>query len=155
MMITLPIWGFILVAAIMAYAGLSIGALLNAAKCPCLKIASGMKTVYICSPLAGDIPGNVQKAKGYCRDAIKEGVIPIAPHVYFTEFLDDMVTEERDAGRAMGADLLRHCDEIWVFGNRVTEGMRSEIQRAHELGIDIVRMSVDSSSENQFGGKQE
>lgn len=36
--------------------------------------------VYICSPYAGDIAGNVDAARRYSRFAVDKGYIPIAPH---------------------------------------------------------------------------
>lgn len=97
-----------------------------------------MKTVYICSPLRGDIEQNVEAAKRYCREAVMKGVLPIAPHVYFTQFLDDTVPEERAAGMTMGLEMLRHCDEMWVYGEP-TEGMQAEIAEAGRLGMPVTR----------------
>ena len=37
--------------------------------------------VYICSPFAGDIEGNIANAKRYCRFAVDSGYIPIAVHL--------------------------------------------------------------------------
>ena len=37
--------------------------------------------VYICSPFAGDIEGNVKRARLYCRFAVDKGYIPIAVHL--------------------------------------------------------------------------
>lgn len=56
------------------------------------------RLIYICSPLRGDIEKNIQKAQGYCREAVDlwPDVIPIAPHVYCTQFLDDTIPQERD-----------------------------------------------------------
>ena len=49
-----------------------------------------MKKIFICSALRGGLKTNITKAEEYCRWAmITHGVLPIAPHVYFTRFLDD------------------------------------------------------------------
>ena len=42
-----------------------------------------MKLVYIASPYAGDIPNNVERAKEYCKQALEQGVIPVAPHLLY------------------------------------------------------------------------
>lgn len=97
-----------------------------------------MKVVYICSPLHGDIERNVEKAKFYCKIAIENGAVPIAPHVYLTQFLNDDNSTQRAAGIAMGAELLKRCDELWAFGNKITEGMASEIEIAKQLKIPII-----------------
>lgn len=92
-----------------------------------------MKKVYICSPLKGDIQGNIEKARKYCRDALlNDGCIPIAPHAYFTQFLDDTNAIERVIGMECGIELLDMCDELWVFGSTISEGMRAEIDYFEE-----------------------
>lgn len=57
-----------------------------------------MKMTYICSPCRGDYEKNIIKAQEYCREALLEGLLPIAPHVYFTQFVDDEKPEERERG---------------------------------------------------------
>ena len=86
-----------------------------------------MKIVYICSPLKGDMKGNIERAKGYCREALFSGYIPIAPHIYFTQFLDDTNEIERLIGMKCGIELLVLCDELWVYG-KPSEGMKEEIK---------------------------
>ncbi len=93
-----------------------------------------MKKVYICAPLGGDAGGNIERAKRYARYALKCGAAPVVPHFYAL-CLDDGVPEEREAGMAAGLSLLWFCDELWVFGDRVTEGMASEIQFGQSLNI--------------------
>ena len=98
------------------------------------------KLVYICSPCRGDIEKNIEKAQRYCREAVElwDDVIPIAPHVYFTQFLDDTKPEERAAGMDMGLSLLAMCDELWVYGiENPSEGMRNEIEYAKQHQIPI------------------
>lgn len=85
-----------------------------------------MKLVYICSPLKGDMQGNIEKARGYCREAILQGYIPIAPHIYFTQFLDDTNETERLLGMKCGIELLPMCDELWVYKD-ASMGMLQEI----------------------------
>lgn len=83
---------------------------------------------------------NIEKAQRYCREAVElwDDVIPIAPHVYFTQFLDDTKQEERAAGMDMGLSLLAMCDELWVYGiEKPSEGMRSEIEYAKQHQIPI------------------
>lgn len=98
------------------------------------------KLVYICSPCCGDIEKNIEKAQRYCREAVElwDDVIPIAPHVYFTQFLDDTKPEERAAGMDIGLALLAMCDELWVYGiENPSEGMRNEIEYARQHQIPI------------------
>lgn len=98
------------------------------------------KIVYICSPCRGDYEKNIQKAREYCRKAMTNwpDVVPIAPHAYFTQFLDDTVSSERSLGMEAGIALLDMCDEIWVYGiDKPSEGMQAEIEYAQQKGIPI------------------
>lgn len=95
------------------------------------------KKVFICSPFRGDMEGNARKAAGYCRTAWEEGVLPVAPHLLFPQFLNEGIEAERQAGLAMGLELLLCCDEVWVFGE-ATEGMAAEIAYAAEQGKEII-----------------
>ena len=98
------------------------------------------KLVYICSPCRGELEKNIAKAQGYCREAVElfPDVIPIAPHVYFTQFLNELEPAERAEGMEMGIALLDMCSEIWVYGmDNPSEGMKAEIEYAKEHGIAI------------------
>ena len=86
--------------------------------------------VYICSPYAGDIKANVAAARRYSRFAVDKGYIPIAPHLLFPQFLDDADPKERQLGLFFGNALMSKCSEIWVFGNHISTGMETEINRA-------------------------
>ena len=86
--------------------------------------------VYICSPFSGDVDGNVKAAQRYSRYAVDKGYIPIAPHLLFPQFLDDVIPMERELGLFFGNALMSKCSEVWVFGDRISAGMEAEIRRA-------------------------
>ena len=86
--------------------------------------------VYICSPYSGDVETNVEAAKRYSRLAVDKGCIPLTPHLLFPQFLDDDIPEERELGLFFGNILMSKCSEVWVFGERISAGMESEIKRA-------------------------
>ena len=86
--------------------------------------------VYICSPYSGDAEGNVKAAQRYCRFAVNNGFIPIAPHLLFPQFLDDKDPVERDLGIFFANVLMCKCSEVWVFGGVISAGMEAEIKRA-------------------------
>ena len=97
-----------------------------------------MKKIYVCSPLSGDIENNIKKARNYCRKIMHEGNMPLAPHIYFTQFLNDEKQEERIIGMNMGLIRLKECDEIWVFcQNGISSGMKAEIEYAEKIKIPI------------------
>jgi len=98
---------------------------------------SDMKLVYIASPYAGDIEYNIKMAKKYCRYAMECGYTPVAVHLLYPTFLDDSNPAERAIGIKMGLRVLAACEELWVCGNRVSEGMKMEIAEAKKLGIKV------------------
>ena len=93
--------------------------------------------VYVCSPFAGDVKVNTINARRYCAFAVKEGYIPFASHLLYPQFLSDDVKAERELGLFMGIVFLDGCKEVWVFGNRITNGMAAEIARAKARKIVI------------------
>lgn len=66
--------------------------------------------------------------------------LPLAPHLYFTQFLKDEDAQERATGIRFGMQWLEEADEVWVFGETISEGMAAEIKRAHELGKPVCNL---------------
>lgn len=102
--------------------------------------------VFICSPYAGDVERNLQNARRYCKFAVERGAIPLAPHLFFPQFMDDRSKAQRSLGISFGLVLLGKCEEIWIFGSTVSKGMRQEIERAQGLGIKI-RFFINQGTE--------
>ena len=102
-----------------------------------------MKKVYICSSYAskGSIPENVERAKKYSRMAIEKMCIPVTPHIYFTQFMDDKVPIERQIALNIGLELIKECDELWMFGE-AAGGMIPEIELAKELKIPVRTFTI-------------
>ncbi|HHW91071.1 MAG TPA: DUF3310 domain-containing protein [Firmicutes bacterium] len=98
--------------------------------------------IYVCSPFRGEVEQNIKRAIGYCRYIYSQGGIPLAPHIIFTTFLDDEIAEERKTGMEMGLELLSKCDELWAFGDRLSEGMEKEIAEAERLGLRVKRFNL-------------
>lgn len=94
-----------------------------------------MKLIYIASPLRGDYEENIQKAVEYCKIASSFGVIPLAPHLIFSQWCNDTIPAQREQGLELGLELLQNCDELWVMGETISEGMRGELFYAQENGI--------------------
>ena len=71
------------------------------------------------------------RARQYCKFAVNKGRIPLAPHLYFPQFMSE--ADEREKAMDMNFELLRLCGEVWVFGEQITEGMAMEIERARKV----------------------
>lgn len=109
-----------------------------------------MKKVYICAPLGGDVKGNLEKVKRYTRYALLCGTAPVVPH-FFALCLNDNDQEEREIGMAAGLGMLWFCDEMWIFGDEITEGMRNELTFCKNLNIRTKSIS-EKEIKNTIGG---
>ena len=106
------------------------------------------KLIYVCSPYRGNTETNTQNARRYCRLVMEQGGIPFAPHLLFTQFLNEDKVAERRRGLWMGMEMLRLCAELWAFGEP-SEGMRMEIEQAGRLGIPVRRLDVAGGAANE------
>ena len=109
-----------------------------------------MKKVYICAPLGGDVEGNLERVTRYTRYALMCGTAPVVPHFYAL-CLNDNNQKEREIGLAAGLGMLWFCDELWVFGQTVTEGMKQEIQFCKHLNIKT-RYVSEKEIRKKIGG---
>lgn len=91
-----------------------------------------MYKIYICSPLRGDVTRNQILARKYCKKIIdgRYGWLPVCPHIYFTQFMDDNDIKDRQEAMRLNKKLIDECDELWVCTNVITEGMQEEINYA-------------------------
>lgn len=98
-----------------------------------------MKKVFICSPYAGEVERNVGVAEILCRLAVDDGVIPFAPHLLYTRFMDDDDPEDRMKGIGCGLAFMAVCDEVWAYdGNGISSGMKREIAHAGKIGKRVI-----------------
>lgn len=96
------------------------------------------KLIYVCSPYAGDVLGNTERARKYAKQVIQAGCVPFVPHLLFTQIFNDTVPAERGMGCALGLEMLDRCDELWYFGNTISPGMKQEIAYAEKFGIPTI-----------------
>lgn len=114
-----------------------------------------MKKVYICSPYSSDGPHmrakNLENAHRYNRIALFHGYLPIAPHAMYGYCLNDDYANDREIGLAAGLELLKECEEIWIFG-MAQGGMVKKVEKAKELGI-TERFFTRDGDEKDGGGE--
>lgn len=115
-----------------------------------------MKSVYICSPLRPvgpnpkkELQNNIEIAKQACRLAMSKGYLPLAPHLYFTQFLDDDIPKERTLGQKLGIEWLKNVSELWVIGERISSGMQQELNKAEEWKIPVKHISLQALSKGE------
>lgn len=118
------------------------------------------KRVYICSPLRPhgeteeerkkDLHRNEQLARFACRYATEHGCMPLAPHLYFSQFMDDADPQDREDGIRYGLKWLEGCEEIWVVERRITEGMKREIAVARKRGMKEKHLVISLKPEERL-----
>lgn len=100
--------------------------------------------VYICSPYAGDIEKNTKNARRYSRFAVTKNAIPFAPHLLMPQYMDDKT--ERSLAMFMNSVFIGKCDELWVFGGHISNGMAYEIEKGENMG-KIIRYFTEELEE--------
>lgn len=107
-----------------------------------------MKIVYIAHPIAGDVKENVKKIIKIVREVNLRTplVVPFVPYLADVLALDDDNARERARGLENGITVLKSgvVDELWIYGDRVTAGMKSEIDMAADIGLTLVRMDRET-----------
>lgn len=116
------------------------------------KSTAYMPLVYIASPYAGDTEWNTSRARGYSIFAVSKGCIPLAPHLLYPQFMDDGDKTQRELGLRFALILLGKCDELWVFGDKVTNGMSHEIAKAKRRGMPIRYWNSKCEEVSGYGG---
>ena len=130
--------------------------------------SNALKKVFICSPfelqgeteeeLDNSLMEDIEVAQRACRFAVNKGCIPYAPQLYFTQFLldDENHQNHQDGDQdykektvVFGLSWLARCDELWVFGEEVTERMALEISMAEEWDIPIRWFGHKESAEDR------
>jgi len=106
------------------------------------------KIVYIAHPIGGDVENNIKKVISACREInlTDQNVIPFVPYLSDLYALNDSIPIERERGLANGLFMLKKgfIDEIWLYGDRISNGMRAEINICLEFGIKVVCKTVET-----------
>lgn len=101
------------------------------------------KKAYVCSPLSAErdeeFVENMRTARAYMFYAMKKmNLNARAPHAYLPMLLCDRVPAERALGLQFGLRLMENCELMLICGNRISRGMRGEIEQAVKLGLPMV-----------------
>lgn len=106
-----------------------------------------IQTVYLVSPLRGDYGSNIEFARSCMLDSLKRGEAPFAPHILYTQVLDDTNAEDRARGMEAAEAWINACDVMVAYLDRgVSSGMRAEISAAHRIGLRVEGRRFDDPS---------
>lgn len=110
-----------------------------------------MRIIYIAHPISGDIQGNLNKVLDIVRELnlTEDEIVPFAPYWIDCHALDDNDPVQRQRGIDNDIALFKKgfIDEVWLYGDKISNGMRNEIELAASLGIKIRAMSTATVKE--------
>ncbi len=107
-----------------------------------------MKLIYVASPYRGDTLKNVEFAKNCCQYVINQNHNFYCPHLILPEFLNDDIPREREKALIMGKQMMFKCDELWIFGEEISQGMLEEVAFSRNLNIKIRRVTTEEVMKN-------
>lgn len=102
-----------------------------------------MRKIYICCPLSGDATRNNDIARFAAREVVKQGDIPIVPHLYFPQFMNVDTPKERNLVLNYGLELLPQCQEVWIINDPITCEMTEVINQAEKLKIPTMTKQIE------------
>ena len=101
-----------------------------------------MKIVYIAHPIGGDVKGNIAKVLKIVRqiNLTEKDVVPLAPYLADLLCMDDSNPEERQRGMLNDFAVIKSgmINELWIYGPKLSKGMREEIATAWNHNVIIV-----------------
>lgn len=97
------------------------------------------KTVMIVHPMTGYIEGNLKKVDVICREIHSSEIIPVFPSYTTRRYLTSD-PKDRELAKAHIEEYLKRgfIDEVWVYGDRVTEGMLKVMLTAMTFNIPVI-----------------
>lgn len=104
------------------------------------------KFVFIAHPISGDVQGNIAKVLRICKEIHSDSVIPVFPSMLWREYLSDSPEDKALAKQVNEAYFSTgRVDEVRVFGDRISEGMKEEILLARKYNIPVLSDSFEMS----------
>ena len=101
-----------------------------------------MKVIYMAHKVSGDVENNLAKAKLWLRWIEKHhDVAVVASWITECEVWDDDNLEHRAAGLRRDFAVIERCDELWLMGDRVSDGMKKETDHAEKHGLVVRNMT--------------
>ena len=107
------------------------------------------KLVYIAHQVSGNIEENINSILRICREIHTPEIIPVAPYLVALKYLNDHIVEERTLGIAANREFFKRglIDEVWVYGGKISSGMREEIRLSVQHHIPIICKNQDLQSD--------
>jgi hypothetical protein len=107
-------------------------------------MAPQFKLVYIAHQYTGDESNNYQLALRWVRwAAAKPQIVPVAPWLVYIQALNNDDPREKELGMQLNFRVLERCQELWLCGPHMSEGMIREEAMASAFMVHVVRFEAD------------
>lgn len=99
-----------------------------------------LKTVFIAHPISGDVESNIKKVLAICKELHESNeVLPIFPSLIWRQYLPDNEATKHRAGLVNNEYFRRGMvDEVWLYGDVLSDGMKKEILLAQSYNIPVI-----------------
>lgn len=111
--------------------------------------------IFLASPFAAATPEGYERHRAYARacmrdSSIARGESPLAPHLLWSQILDDRVHDEREHAMRLGEAWLALAHKLVLYTNLgKTSGMALEEAFAHRAGIKVEYRQLGGEWSNQ------
>lgn len=92
------------------------------------------RKIYVCAPFGVDLETELEDVAKYYEFTLQSECVPVGPHA-LAKMLGCKNEAKIKQMRQAGMSLIWFCDEIWVFGEQVTESMQEEIGFGRNMKI--------------------
>lgn len=104
------------------------------------------KKIFISAPLPFT-EDEMNQIKRYTAYALSCGTAPVVPHFYLL-CQQESKRKAIETVLAVSKSLLWYCDEVWVFGDTITENMSEELKFCKTMNIRTRRIREKEIQKN-------
>lgn len=104
------------------------------------------KIVYIAHPISGAVEKNIKLIIEICKKHLSSEIFPFAPYLAFLLFLNNESIKDYSIGIWMNKQFFKtkFIHELWLFGDRISDGMKEEIKWALKYKIPIIAKTTET-----------
>jgi hypothetical protein len=105
-----------------------------------------MRVIYLAHPVGAATPegiqANLERAKRWYRWIVKNfNVSVVADWITCCSVFDDASAADRNHGLDMDIAAIERCDELFLVGGRISQGMGDERDAAEDFNLRIVDLT--------------
>ena len=105
-----------------------------------------MRAIYLCHPIAGDVEANVAEVERIYNELWERWGLqyPVAPYLLSLKngTDDDSDPHSRARGLQIDSDMVKRCDEVWLFGPKISSGLLHYILVVISCSFPVISMTT-------------